>query len=104
MRQTSKLQNFADSPRYRYLYSCLELIPEEVSEVSSREPIVAGSLEPRLLAVALDNALHEINGSGVELSRGGESKRNETNNTPFLPSSLPQSQVVEQLILPLLPL
>ena len=53
------------SPRYRHLYSSLELIPEEVSEVSSREPIVAGSLEPCLLAVALDNALHEIYSSSI---------------------------------------
>ena len=92
MRQTSKRQNFADSPRYRYLYSCFELIPEEVSEVSSREPIVAGSLEPRLLAVALDNALHEINGSGVELSRGGESKWDEGKSAPLFPINLPRVQ------------
>ena len=63
--QTSKSKSFAYSPRNRYLYSSLELIPEEVSEVSSREPIVAGSLEPRLLTVALDNTLHEIDSSKI---------------------------------------
>ena len=91
------------TPRYRYLYSGLELKPEEVSEVSSREPVISRSLEPCLLSIAFDNAFHEIHSSSVELSRGSESKRNEGNFPPFFLSNLPQNQLVEQNVLLPLP-